>query len=287
MGRVTSPVRFALAIPTTADWRPERASSLERLREELGHRPQWYKEFRDRAPNWVWSRDLWRWADEKASEGATHLVQLQDDIRPMPQFWSVLRAMVEANPEQVIGLHANHPIARSLAHNGRRWFGTRAWLVGPQYVFPLAGPNAIGMFLAWLAENESKLEPRWTEHEDSLISYWLASTGRVAWHPIPAIADVDLSIGSTYAGTDGHVDDHRRPCVTWHGYRTDQLITREYWQVPDAIEVYPGAGFGPCSVCGTEPGWVPFGKFVTIGRLCWTKAHGKLAGFDLMIGADK
>lgn len=276
--------RFALAIPTTADWMPERAASLARLRNELGHRPQWYREFRERAPNWVWSRELWRWAAAMAKEGATHLVQLQDDVRPMPGFWGVLRAMVEANPERVIGLHVNHPVARNLAHVGRRWFRTRAWLVGPQYVVPLRGPDSIQAFLAWLETTEPSLTPHQSEHEDVTLSTWLASTGRDCWHPIPAIADVDLSIGSTYEGVEGHIDDHRRPCVTWHGYNPAQLATREYWQVPAGTELFPGPDLGACTVCGKEPGWIPMGKFVTLGRLCWTKAHGKLAGFDLMLG---
>ena len=109
---MTAPV-FCLAIPTTADWRPERADSLKRLRLELSipdgapdglrdfnYPPPvaHYKEFREKAPNWVWSRDLWRWGVEMGQQGATHLVQLQDDVLPMPGFWPVLRAMVEGNP---------------------------------------------------------------------------------------------------------------------------------------------------------------------------------------------
>jgi hypothetical protein len=243
---------FALAIPHTP-WRPERVASLAQLHDALGNRPAHYQLFADRAPNHVWSRALWNWGAEMANRGATHLVQLQDDVRPMPHFWTVLRAMVEANPDEVIALHANHPVARSLAHMGRRWFRTQAWVVGPQYVFPLRGPNSIREFLTWVDQNWNTLDKHPREHEDVLISTWLARTGRHAWHPIPAIADVDMSLPSTYEGADGHVTDHRRPCVTWEGYRVEQLVTAAYWQVPEQVETQPGPGAGPCVLCETRP----------------------------------
>jgi hypothetical protein len=261
---MTDKITFALAIPTTADWRPERAASLGRLKSELGslapelrsygganHEPTGgYKEFRDKAPNWVWSRELWKWA---ASTDATHLLQLQDDIRPMPEFWPVLRAMVEANPHRWIGLQVNHPIARSLAHYGRRWFATQAWLVGCQYVAPLTGPDSLSEFLTWLEKNEPNLSKQQREHEDVTISTWLASTKRALYHPIPAIADVDLSIGSTYEGVDGHIDDHRRPVVTWQGYDPAMLKDPLFWELPSQIELVRGPDHGVCVVCNERP----------------------------------
>ena len=158
----------------------------------------------------------------------------------------------DVEPHRWLGLQVNHPIARSLAHYGRRWFATRAWLVGCQYVAPLTGPDSLSEFTTWLGD-ETHLSKHQREHEDVTISTWLAATGRALYHPIPAIADVDLTIGSTYAETPGHIDDHRRPCVTWHGYDTAMLKAPEYWELPDQIEVVRGPGHGVCVVCNERP----------------------------------
>lgn len=239
---------FALAIPHTP-WRAERARSLEMLLGMLDPKPPLFRIFGEKAPNWVWSRELWRWGVEMGRQGATHLVQLQDDLRPMLEFWSVLEAMVTANPHRWIGLHANHPVARSLAHCGRRWFATRAWLVGPQYVAPLQGPDSLGKALLWLEEHESELSIHEREHEDVSLSAWISKTGRDLYHPIPAIADVDLTIGSTYQETAGWIDDHRRPCVTWQGYPIEMLKDPGYWQPPDRVELFGSPGHGLCVIC--------------------------------------
>lgn len=272
-------LEFALGIPTTADWRPERHESLVRLCDELTFRPKYYREFRERAPNWVWSREMWKWA---AGTNATHFIQLQDDIRPMPHFWHVLRAMIEANPKETIGLHANHPIAYNLALKGRRWFRTQAWLVGPAYVVPIPRLRA---FLAWLDENESTLPKTVTEHEDVLLSTWLKQTGQDCWHPIPAITDVDLTIGSTYAGTNGHIDDHRRPRVTWHNFPVEQLKTPSYWEVPLGTERVPGPGTGICTACNKMEGWIVFGQWIALCKVCWLRGQATAVGVTMVTGA--
>jgi hypothetical protein len=243
---------FALAIPHTP-WRPERAASLETMLEMLGSKPPLFRVFGDKSPNWVWSRELWRWGVEMGRQGATHLVQLQDDLRPMSGFWSVLEAMISANPLRWIGLHVNHPVVRSLAHCGRRWFATRAWLVGPQYVAPLEGPDSLDKALLWLEEHEAGLSIYEREHEDVSLSAWISKTGRDLYHPIPAIADVDLTIGSTYAETPGHIDDHRRPCVTWQGYSVEMLKDPSYWQLPNQVELFGAPGLGLCVICNERP----------------------------------
>lgn len=283
-------VRFALAIPTAADWMPERAASLAKLQDMLGSRPQFYREFRDKAPNWVWSRQLWEWGAAMAKEGATHLVQLQDDVRPMPHFWSVLRAMVEANPEKWIGLQVNHPNARQLAHNGRRWYRDR-WLVGCQYVAPLQGPHSLATFGCWLAVSETLPEGHpqkptqfECEHEDVTIAAWHHRTDRDVWHPIPAIADVDLTIGSTYETTPGHIDDHRRPTVTWHGFPLAMLQSPSYWEVPAQVERLQGPGPGPCSSCGKAEAKVVYpGNFLRLCAICWLAGQGSIVGVNLKV----
>lgn len=206
---------IALAIPTCADWVPERAASLERLRGELGVNP-WgapitydaahviaYGEFRDRAPNKVWSEQLWQWGYET---GADYLLQLQDDVQASPRFWPQLRAMLEAVPDQVIGLEAAHPRGRQMAKAGVRWYTTADMLIGVGYVLPRAH---LRQLLWWRAH---QLIAGWSLDEDMLIALYCMTGGYRIWHPIPTIIDHDTSLASNY-GHENHVC--RRPSVTW------------------------------------------------------------------------
>lgn len=208
--------------------------------------------------------DLWTWAARQADIGCTHLLQLQDDIVPGPRFWERLSAMVEANPDAIIGLQSQHPIGRSLANMGRRWYKTQAWLVGPQYVMPLTGPNRIGEMLNWLDEHPEVVAN--SIGEDVTISTWVKNTRRYVWHPIPAIADVDMTIPSTYEGNDLH--DHRRPTVTWHGYNEAQLESIEYWTPPIQVETVPGPSTGECTFCGVAQGFVRSTTGATMCKQC-------------------
>ena len=187
-------VVFALAIPTTADWVPERAASLERLKAQLGHRPVYYREFRDREPNWSWSGKMWEWG---LSTGATHLVQLQDDVIVSDCFWQTLRRMVEALEEDaIIGLE-------SVLDIGRPWYCTGDGLIGVGCVIPREP-------LGYLLDFRRALRPGAIEalNEDQLIGLYAHVAGRDIWHPVPTIIDHDVDIVSTY-GNDHHT--HRRP----------------------------------------------------------------------------
>lgn len=224
---MTAPT-VALCVPHTP-WRPERVASFERLRHALGldgEIPPWVtarRVFSERAPNHVWAAALWNWG---AEQEASHLVQLQDDVIVSPNFWPALRAMIEAVPDQVIGLEAAHPAAPALFAEGRHWYTTSDGLVGVAWIFPTAGLRA---FRAWCARG-LRVGAREAVTEDMLIGLWCLATGRRVWHPIPTIIDHDTSLASTY-GNDAH--PHRRPAVTWTALagRTADLELAEWWAV--------------------------------------------------------
>lgn len=192
-------------------WIPARVESLARLLAELGPLGRTdlpgteVRIFDERAPNWVWSETMWRWGAETQ---AHHVAFLQDDVEVAPNFWPALHAMLEAVPDQVIGLESAHPEGKSLALEGHRWATTSDYLVGPGYVLPRA---LLEEFLRW---RRDALRPKAVEEisEDSLIGLWCWCTGRRVWHPIPTIIDHDTSIESTY-GNDAH--SCRKPSVTW------------------------------------------------------------------------
>lgn len=187
---------FALAIPH-CPWRPDRVASIERLRASLVHRPIHYREFTDREPNWSWSAKLWQWG---AGTGATHLVQLQDDVIVGRDFWPQLRAMVDAVPYDVIGLE-------SVLAIGSPWYTTGDGLIGVGYVLPLAVTKDIILWRT-LALRAGSIE---SLNEDQLIGLYCFVHGRKVWHPVPTIIDHDVEMGSTY-GNDYHT--HRRPALS-------------------------------------------------------------------------
>lgn len=223
------PGTISLAISHTP-WVPARVESVKRLADQLeldlerDACPHAYdfQLITDRAPNDVWSERMWRWAAESPVE---HCLFLQDDVEVCPRFWTALRALLEAVPDQVIGLEVAHPIARALAsaEPPSRLFTTSDMLIGPGYVLPRA---LLREFLEW---RRTKLRAGWigTLHEDTMIGLWCATTGRRIYHPVPTLIDHDTSIASTY-GNDDHTN--RRPHVTWkdgpkHGHAWDPDCT--------------------------------------------------------------
>jgi hypothetical protein len=194
---------IALAIPHTP-WIPERVVSMDRLRRQLVNRPNYYREFTDREPNWAWSSKLWQWAIDT---GARWLLQLQDDAMVGPEFWGHLREMLAYVPDDIIGLESVHPISRPLYEQGESWYTTSDGLIGVGYLVPV---QTLNDFADWRANS---LRPGWHGqiNEDELINLFCLSTGRLVYHPVPTIIDHDVALASTY-GNDLHT--HRSPLVT-------------------------------------------------------------------------
>ena len=170
------------------------------------------KAFTEKAKPHVWAEKLLRWGLEQAETlGVTHLVQLQDDVIPAPNFWKAAAALVEAYPDQLLGLETAHPLAPQLAADPDetiRIITTTDGLIGVGWIFPIP---LVREFLEWRA---TKLKPGGIEAitEDTLIGVWCLATGRRVFHPVPTLIDHDLSLESTY-GNDAHAN--RRPTVRW------------------------------------------------------------------------
>lgn len=180
---------FALAV-SHCPWVPERAANMQVLRPKiLRAGPYRYREITDKAPNYVWSRIMWGWL---AAQPVTHGVCLQDDVRIIGDFWSVVEAMVRAVPNRVISLISNHPFSERALASGHAWF-RMCEVLGTGYVIPTA---LMGCFLEW-RDRHVEEELRVT-CEDFLITSWLAETGRKAWCPVPTIIQtMDSEIRST------------------------------------------------------------------------------------------
>lgn len=255
-------ISFALAIPHTP-WIPERVDSLDRLLGTLSgawpsdpHR----RIFKDREPNWSWSAKLWRWGLET---GATHLLQLQDDVIPAPNFWAALTAMIEACPDQIVSLHGGHPANRLIAHRGGNWTQSKAWMVGVGYVIPRAILDELVKYRATLPDNPGI-------NEDDLIGRFCVLTQRPVYHPIPTIIDHDTDVASTYKN-DAHL--YRKPTVTWRDYMPKEIESVSFWKVASEPPLVQDPHHGLCWFCYNEPGAA--GSSATsamIGRRCLASA---------------
>jgi hypothetical protein len=204
-------VKISLAVSHTP-WRPERVKSLGRLL--LGVDLEdccAYREFTEKCHFSEWSAAMWNWS---VATDATHCLFLQDDVRVAPEFMKILRSIITAVPDQIIGLEAVHPWGPFLANPevSCRWYSTLDGIIGVGYVVP---KQTLINFLFWRL---NALQPGALKSvtEDSLIGLYSSERNMRIYHPCPTIIDHDLSMQSNFAalGNDSH--PCRRPSVTWH-----------------------------------------------------------------------
>ncbi len=244
--------------------------------EDVSTDESWYMLFQSREPNHVWSQKMWRWASDV---GASHLLQLQDDVTVSPNFWPASRAMIAAHPTRIIGLHANHPLSPVQFRAGRRWYRDH-WLTGPAYVFPTALLR--DAFLPWCDAHPDIVS---STNEDSLVSNWSQQSGNEIWHPVPTITDVDLSVPSTY-GNDAHHEFsmYRQPSVTWRdAVSLSALEDPQFWACSEeSAPKLPGPGTQLCWFCANEEGhWCSAQTGARLGRMCMMRAFGSTMGIEI------
>lgn len=185
-----------------------------------------YREFTDKAPNQVWSVEMWRWMLET---GAEFCLTVQDDALAAPCFWPALRAMLTQLPRgHLLGLSGVHPMAAEVARRGHRWYRTTSWIIGWAYGL---WREDLEDFLDWRTSDEGEaftaaIAPN---GEDAVLNHWTGTIAkRDVWHPVPTVVDHDVSIDSSYDNDD---HGHRRPWVTWHRYAEADLVRPEFWLV--------------------------------------------------------
>ena len=201
---------IALGIPHCG-WDPKRVESLRRLQGELakldGPVAGIIKIFSEPGPTkaHIWSRKMWEWA---VSTGADHFLTIQDDALVAPHFWTHLTALLEAVPNNVIGLQAIHPLGPQLWAVGCNWYTTTDMIPGVSYVLPI---GILRRFLAW-QDHELRPGARETLNEDTLLGLFCAAEGHRIWHPVPTIVDHDSSLPSNYANER---TGNRNPTCLW------------------------------------------------------------------------
>lgn len=250
-----TPITIALGIPH-AKQRPERVETLARLLERLsidateetvpGWGPvgdgmsaseeakrdglEFARVFDRPCPYWEWSSEMWHW---QRGTRASHALVLQDDVIPMKGFWPVLRAMIEAVPDEILALETVHPSAKHFARERiGRWLRTSDGLIGVQYVLPRP---ILEEFLRWRGGN-LEVDAETVITEDSLINCFALDTGRDIWHPVPTIAEHDTAIRSTNKGNDFHPFRNvsvRESDGDVCGWNVAELASPDFWRVEE------------------------------------------------------
>lgn len=225
--------RFALGLPH-APWAPGRKESFERLCESL-HVGNHYgitgiraasaeRCFQDRAPNHIWSGKMWWWA---LDTDATHFVTVQDDIEVAPCFWEILRAMVEAKPEAVWGLHS----PRGLTPTKHSVYASSDGLIGTAYCLPV---RFLAGFMNWRAKiPEETLAGMASDGfgEDSLLGLWCYAQTIPILHPRPSFIRHQTQIASTY-GNDRNPGRQPAYPLNFDDVASVEAMTKpEYWAV--------------------------------------------------------
>lgn len=220
-------------------WIPERARSMERLRQAFGVHgsPEYgadiprgtglaYFEMTDRAHVSVWSGRMWQRALEM-SRGEGHCAFFQDDDEGPRFVLEALRAILDVVPDQLIGLHLHHPGAVA-AHRAGERFVTTTSCVGVGYVLPAP---LLADFVSWRASQSA--EYLYRTSEDNLLDAWAIHRKRRVWHPVPTVVRPDRTLGSTGGGggRDAADDQYMRSTVlSWEGFKPEDLKDPAWWR---------------------------------------------------------
>jgi hypothetical protein len=215
---------FSLVVNHTP-WRPERVKAKEAMLLELlplsRGVPFLLHDDDYRGLPWqdvgkvAWHLTQWRWA---AAQSTTHHIFCTDDLHLAPRWWDVLEALVEAAPNNPIGLLSNHPRGPELAADGWRWYATNSWLVGPCYCLP---HDLLVGFVAWYESlpkgpHTERGTQAWYNDDNSLNEFISYQGPARTLHPLPTIVEHRLDLESTV----GHGDRHSRERLSWRARRS-------------------------------------------------------------------
>lgn len=173
---------------THAAFAPERRQSLNRLTAQL----------RERAPDiqfliaedHVRAGSLWCWELAMSlglSSGASHVVWLPDDAEVCEDFGEVLRACIEARPDDVWDGLVNHPVAPEVR---TLWYSTNDGFVGLCGCFPR---KLLAEHLTWRSKRKGVDA---SLVDDAGVNLWAMDTGRLIYKTAFSIVTHNASLPS-------------------------------------------------------------------------------------------
>ena len=258
---MSSPAKFVLAIPH-APWNTARAINLETMMRSAlvlegvdrgAH--AFFRTFTERAPWPERSVTRWKWALETAKDrGATHFVQLEDDVVLYEHFWEALHAMTTAWPEDVICLAATHSMGPLVALQGRRSYKTPK-LLGWAFSFPVF-PWLEKLVAAGEDGRLADYAKRPGAVEDGFLAEFFVGQGKMPRHPCPTIVD-HLFLPSTQ-GKEFDAHTNCQATVTWRDFARADMASPEWWNTahttlpPEWTKELKGL-MGTCHWCFERP----------------------------------
>ncbi len=131
----------------------------------------------ERKGPWLPARKVW----SAASGQATHHLLLQDDAWPCHDFWSVLRSVITAAPDQIITLFTIRKTVVDAADRGDHFLQVRE-ASGVAVVMPV---GIAVSFVEW----SDRMVPLEIRPDDVRVSLFAEATGRRVVTTVPSIVD--------------------------------------------------------------------------------------------------
>lgn len=201
-------MKFAIA---HCAWLPERRITLARLLDQLAGEDVIVLTSPGPEHASIWARRLW-----EAADYGDHTCVLNDDVILHPNFGAIVRAMVEAVPDECLSLHTSSPCTE-----------TGPWArcyhyTGPAVIFP---PHAADSLLEYVYSLPWSFLSRF--NEDNVAIHWAWEHQRPFYCAIPAPVNHDVIVKSTL-GYDHH--PNRKPSVPWENFPDANLTSVDYWK---------------------------------------------------------
>jgi len=221
-------MRVTVHIPTASAWLPERVATLDRLLAQLEKqdcRPVVHRSMRREHAS-VWAVRVY---EAVAAEDPDCAIILNDDVQVAPDLIAAIHAVLQ-NPRhrlsRFLSLHAVHPMSRSLAEAGQRYFST-FHVTGPAYCHLRGTSREI---LAYYKEAPKA----WTSklHEDNVQIQLAFRHREPVLNLIPALVVHDESVPSSL-GFDSH--PNRVTKVPWTDPLFEGVDLTKGWEVPAQV----------------------------------------------------
>jgi hypothetical protein len=219
-----------------ASWSLDREKPLQRLIESLDCDPYKTKLSRQlvcsevKEHSSIWAKRLYERAIADGNN-FTHFVFLNDDITVCSGFAGIIKAMIEAVPDQVMSLHTVVPQARTTAD---------PWLLsyllsGPAYLYPREDLIDLQRFYELLPASIHQ-----GDNEDGVGAHHAWSRQKPIWQSVPALVEHDVSVPSTL-GYDNHPMRKSLASFDWYadknnmttGQLLDKLNDVNHWKMKE------------------------------------------------------
>ena len=194
---------------------------------------------------WPTARNAWLYL---ATTGATHALLLQDDVRPVDDFFVRVAPALEAVPNRALSIFTDNKFAPEAVAQGSAWYAAQAGVTAQALILPRAW---ITPWLRWCAD---AIRPEYP-HDDGRLRLFIAAHHGHIWVCSRGLA--------SHAGAHGSLLNHRfthpgyiaPPDVDWTQGATDPPKGGQRFGTPG--ESWREARCRPVRLADADSGWRP------------------------------